>query len=133
MFRSRRIFISCLNKNEEKVLVLGMNYEIKITPTKLPLHEIITSTEYTANKKLNQKNGEKLRAEVCNIIRNTKMPKSNLPPHLKRAPNNRCHDQSGSCTLTVLLLHCSSPCICLFANYPCLLLCHPSSCVQTSS
>ena len=40
-----------LNKTEEKVLALGMNYEIT---TKLPLHEIITSIEYTV-RKLNQK------------------------------------------------------------------------------
>ena len=70
-----------LNPTELQVLALGLNYAI--SPSTIPVNEIITSTEAVA-RKLDSNTPEQLRAGVSNALRTARPPCPNISYTQKR-------------------------------------------------
>ena len=81
--------------NEEDVLKLGLNFAV--TPTKLPVNEIVASTEL-ACQSLNHNTASRLRCDVTQVLKNAKLPKPNITLEQRKALDNLRKDD----TITIL-------------------------------
>ena len=71
-----------LTENETSVLKKGLNFAI--TPTKLPIVDIIAQTE-SAARKLPPTAADSLRSEVVRTVKNAKLPPSNINKDERKA------------------------------------------------
>ena len=71
-----------LSTHESSVLKKGLNFAI--TPTKLPVNDIIAQTEKAA-RKLSPMAADSLRSEVVKVVKNTKLPTSNISKDERKA------------------------------------------------
>ena len=72
-----------ITNSENSVLQKGLNFAI--TPTKMPLHEIISSTELACSLMNNQNNASRLRSDVARILEQCKPPKPNITKEERQA------------------------------------------------
>ena len=80
-----------LSNEEEQVLSLGLNFAI--TPRSLPKEKIIQEIE-PALAKLRTAAGNRARVQIAEVLRCTKLPKSNLSPTELKALKDLRHDSS---------------------------------------
>ena len=84
-----------ITNSEEDVLKLGLNFAV--TPTKLPVNEIVASTEL-ACQSLNHNAASRLRCDVTQVLKNAKLPKPNITLEQRKALDNLRKDG----TITIL-------------------------------
>ena len=80
-----------LNKDEEEVLKLGLNFAV--TPTKIPVSEIIASTEL-ACLSLDASTSSRLRSDVTKVLKTAKPPKPNITLPQRTALDSLKKDQN---------------------------------------
>ena len=65
-----------LSDSERSVLMKGLNFSV--TPSKIPVDEIVAATELACNQLKDKSQAESLRNEVVKIVSKSKPPRSNI-------------------------------------------------------
>ena len=65
-----------LSDSERSVLMKGLN--VSVTPSKIPVDEIVAATELACNQLKDKSQAESLRNEVVKIVSKSKPPRSNI-------------------------------------------------------
>ena len=65
-----------LSNSERSVLMKGLNFSV--TPSKIPVDEIVAATELACNQLKDKSQAESLRNEVVKIVSKSKPPRSNI-------------------------------------------------------
>ena len=65
-----------LTQSDESVLMKGLNF--CVTPSKIPVADIIAATEHACSQLKGKSQAESLRSEIVKIVSKSKPPRSNI-------------------------------------------------------
>ena len=81
-----------LTVSERSVLMKGLNFSV--TPSKIPVADIIAATEHACSQLKDKSQAESLRSEVVRIVRKSKPPRSNISKEEREAIRSLAKDDS---------------------------------------
>ena len=81
-----------LTVSERSVLMKGLNFSV--TPSKIPVADIIAATEHACSQLKDKSQAESLRSEVVKIVRKSKPPRSNISKAEREAIRSLAKDDS---------------------------------------
>jgi len=81
-----------LTENERSLLMKGLNFSV--TPSKIPVADIVAATEYACSQLRDKSQADSLRSEVVKIVSKSKPPSSNISKAEREAIKSLKKDDS---------------------------------------